>query len=85
MKFDLSWMNEPIETFPKYHGLYKLCCILLMKRRMTYANMYVLIYALHKKDYKNNEEVLKEQIVKDLAALYLFNNKKLPDGFEFNK
>jgi hypothetical protein len=29
--------------------------------------------------------VLKEKILKDLAAIYLYNNKKLPDGFEFIK
>jgi hypothetical protein len=47
--------------------------------------MYVLTYALHKKQYKDNEIALKEKIVKDLAAIYLFNNNKLPDGFEFIK
>ena len=84
-QFDLTWMDEPIENFPGCQGLYKFFCFLLMKRRMTYANMYVLTYALHKKQYKDNEIVLKEKIVKDLAAIYLFNNNKLPDGFEFIK
>lgn len=84
-QFDLTWMDEPIEKFPGYQGLYKFFCFLLMKRRMTYANMYVLTYALHKKQYKDNEIALKEKIVKDLAAIYLFNNNKLPDGFEFIK
>jgi hypothetical protein len=84
-QFDLTWMDEPIEKFPGCQGLYKFFCFLLMKRRMTYANMYVLTYALHKKQYKDNEIVLKEKIVKDLAAIYLFNNNKLPDGFEFIK
>lgn len=84
-QFDLSWMDEPIENFPGYHGMYKFFCLFLMKRRMTYANMYVLAYALHKKQYKDNELVLKEKIMKDLAALYLYNNNKLPDGFEFIK
>jgi hypothetical protein len=83
--FDLSWMDEPIENFPKYHGIYKLLCILLMRRRMTYANLYVLAYAFYKNDYKDNELVLKEKIVRDLATLYLFNNNKLPDGFEFTE
>lgn len=84
-QFNLTWMDEPIEKFPVCQGLYKVFCFLLMKRRMTYANMYVLTYALHKKQYKDNEIALKEKIVKDLAAIYLFNNDKLPDGFEFIK
>lgn len=81
--FDLSWMNEPVEEFPKYQGIYKFFCFLLMKRRMTYANLYVLTYALHKKNYKDNESALKEKILNDLAAIYLFNNNELPNGFEF--
>ena len=83
--FDFSWLDEPIERYPGYPGMYKFFCFLLLKRRMTYANLYVLIYALQKKNYKDNELVLKEKIINDLAAIYLYNNNKLPDGFEFIK
>lgn len=83
--FDFSWLDEPIERYPGYPGMYKFFCFLLLKRRMTYANLYVLSYALHKKNYKDNELVLKEKIINDLAAIYLYNNNKLPDGFEFIK
>jgi hypothetical protein len=82
---DVSWMDETLEEMPEGQGIYRFFCFLLLKRRMTYANMYVFTYALNKKKYENNEEVLKEKILKDLAAIYLYNNKKLPDGFEFIK
>lgn len=78
-------MDETLEEMPEGQGIYRFFCFLLLKRRMTYANMYVFTYALNKKKYKDNEEVLKEKILKDLAAIYLYNNKKLPDGFEFIK
>jgi hypothetical protein len=52
---------------------------------MTYANMYVFTYALHKNKYKDNELVLKEKILKELAQIYYFNNKKLPEGFEIEE
>lgn len=84
-KFDVSWMDEPLEELPGLQGAYKFFCFLLFKRRMTYANMYVLTYALHKNKYKDNEIELKEKLIKDLAAIYLYNNNRLPDGFEFIK
>lgn len=81
-KFDVSWMDDTIEDFPGNKMLYKLFCFMLCKRRLTYANMYVFVYALNKNKYKDNELELKEKIVKDLAMIYYHNNKKLPDGFE---
>jgi hypothetical protein len=82
-KLNVEWMAEPIEKVPGNQGRYRLMCLLLFKRRMTYANMYVLTYALHKHKFKDNEIVLKEKIMKDLASIYYFNNKRLPDGFKF--
>jgi hypothetical protein len=79
---NFEWLNEEIETFPKYNGMYKLLCLMLLKKKLTYSNLYVLSYKLNKNKFKNNENVLKGQILKDLAYLYFFNNKKLPDGFE---
>lgn len=81
-EFDVKWMDETIEDFPGNKMLYKLMCIMLCKRRLTYSNMYVFTYAMNKKKYKDNELELKEKIVKDLALIYYHNNKKLPDGFE---
>ncbi len=79
--FDLTWMDEPIEEIPGKQGLYKLFCTILFKRRMTYSNMYLLSFYLHKNKFKDNELALKEKILKDLALIYYFNNQKLPDGF----
>lgn len=82
----VNWMDETVEELPNINGMYKLFCFLLFKRRMTYSNLYVLTYALNKdKDiFKNDENKLKEKIIKDLALIYYYNNKKLPEGFEFN-
>lgn len=78
---NVTWMDETIERIPGNQGAYRLMCLLLFKRRMTYANMYVFTYALHKNKYKDNELVLKEKILTDLAKIYYFNNQKLPEGF----
>ena len=82
---DLSWMDESLEEMPGIQGIYRFFCYLLFKRRMTYGNVYVLLYALNKNKFKDNEVALKEKILKDLAAIYLYNNDKLPNGFEFIK
>lgn len=82
---DVSWMDETIENFPGNQGMYRLFCLLQFKRRMTYSDMYVFTYALHKNKYKDNELILKEKIIKDLALIYYHNNNKLPYGFEPNE
>lgn len=79
---DVTWMDEPVEKVPGWQGKYKLLCTLLFKKRLTYSNMYVLSYSLNKSKFKNNEAQLKENIIKDLAAIYYYNNNKLPNGFE---
>lgn len=80
---DLTWLDEPIEELPGGKGWYRLFCFILCKRKMTYANMYILTYALNKKKYKDNETKLKEKILTDLALVYYYNNNRLPDGFKF--
>lgn len=81
---DIKWMDEVIEKVPGWQGKYKLLCIMLFKKRLTYSNMYVLSYALNKFNFKGNEDALKEKIIKDLAIIYHYNNNKLPIGFKFN-
>lgn len=85
VEYNATWMDEVIEQVPGNQGRYRLLCLLLFKRRMTYANMYVFTYALHKNKFKDNEQVLKGKILKDLALIYYYNNKKLPDGFEIEE
>lgn len=80
---NVQWMDETVESVPGKQGYYRLMCIILLKKRLTYNNMYVLTYAFHKRKFKNNELELKKKIITELAALYFYNNKVLPDGFEF--
>ena len=81
---DVSWMNETINKYPGKKWIYKLMCFFLLKKKLTYSNLYVLSYALSKNKYKNDEIKLKERIIKDLAFIYYYNNNKLPKGFEKN-
>lgn len=81
--YDASWMDETIERMPGGQKRYRLICLLFLKKRMTYANMYVFTYGIYKDKFKDNEAKLKEKILKELAYIYYYNNKKLPDGFEY--
>jgi hypothetical protein len=81
---DVSWMDETIDKYPGKKWFYKLICFFLLKKKLTYSNLYVLSYALSKNKYKNDEIKLKEKIIKDLAFIYYYNNNKLPKGFEKN-
>jgi hypothetical protein len=80
--YDVKWMDEPVEKLPTGQGFYRLMCLLRFKRRLTYSDLYVFTYALNKNKFKDKENELKIRIIKELAAIYLYNNKKLPEGFE---
>lgn len=82
---DIKWLDEEIKEFPSHKGIYKLLCLLLLKKYLTYSNLYVLTYALNKNKFKNRQNELKDKIIKDLVKLYLYNNNKLPYGFEYTK
>lgn len=82
---DSDWINEYIENFPGNKFLYRLICILHLKKKMRYIDLYLFTYALYKKSFKKNDTVLKEKILKELAGIYYYNNKKLPYGFNFKQ
>ena len=83
-KFNVSWLNETVERMPDGgQGFYKLLCVLMLKKRLTYQNLYVFACTLNKHKYKNNETYMKQLIIEELAGLYFYNNGKLPSGFVF--
>lgn len=84
-KLNIDWMDEPLKKLPKGQGLYRLLCILLLKKYLTYSNMYVFIYGLNKHNFKNRELELKTLIIQELASIYYYNTQKLPNGFELRK
>ena len=64
---DVSWMDETIENFPGNQGMYRLFCLLQFKRRMTYSDMYVFTYALHK---FNADKNIKQSPVSSIEMLF---------------
>lgn len=82
--FNAEWMNEKVEKVPNGgQGMYRLLCAVMLKKRLTYKNLYVFAYALNKHKYKDNEQYMKEKIIEELAGLYYYNTGELPAGCEF--
>lgn len=83
INYDGKWLDEKIERMPGGQKRYRFLCLLLFKRRMTYADMYVYTYGIYQDAFKDNELKLKEKILRELAYIYYYNNNKMPDGFEY--
>lgn len=81
---NLKWMEEKIEKLPynNCHGLYRLLCFCLFKRRMSYKEFYALLVKLNRK--RIGEEGAKKFALISTLATYKFNNnfypKELPHG-----
>ena len=83
-EFNIDWFNDYVEKVPNNsQGFYKLLCVLMFKRRLTYRNLYMFAYALNKHKFKDNEMYMKQLIIEELAGIYYYNNGKLPAGFKF--
>ena len=82
-EFNTDWLNEQVEKVPNQEkGMYRLLCLLMLKKTLTYKNLYLFAYALNKHKFKDNELYMKQWIIEELAGLYYYNNNVLPDGFE---
>ena len=76
--YNLDWMDGTVESVPSMNWLYRLCCILLFKKRMTYNELYVLLYGINKRKIgeDNAKRLAMNQVLKTYKHL---NNNKLPE------
>lgn len=82
-EFNTDWLSEKVERIPNGgQGMYRLLCTLMLKKRLTYRNLYVFAYALNKHKFKDNEMRMKQLIIEELAKIYYYNTGQLPNGFE---
>lgn len=79
----IEWTGEKVEKLPSGNGVYKLACLILGKKRMTYRELYLIAYGVKKKEL--GEEKAKELAVKDIIRIYEYNNGHLPPGIEKEK
>lgn len=72
----MDWLNEKVNCLPDNNGLYKFMCLFLGKKKMTYKEMYLLIFNLNKN--KLGEKKAKENALYSIINLYKVNNKTYP-------
>ena len=78
----MEWFNEKIEYIKGDRFLYKLICFFLggPKYRMTYKELYLLLYGLNKKSL--GEDIAKKKSMNKILEIYKNVNNKLPKDLE---
>ena len=73
-----NWMDERIDRVPYSNWLYK-WFLLKPRTKLTYNEMFVLLYGLNKKALSKDEA--REFAFKQIINIYKYlNNNKLPNG-----
>ena len=80
VNYDLSWMEEKLETVPVKQKLYKFICFISFrrKRKFTFKEMFVMMRNLNK---KFGERESSEIAMYKTLELYNYQNGKYPAGF----
>lgn len=74
----IAWMNEDVEEIKSIPGVYKVACIILGKKKMTYKDLYLIAYGVNKN--KLGEEKAKREALNDVIKIYEENNGHLPEN-----
>ena len=80
---DIEWTWDKIEKVPTKQWLYNVICFLLRKKKLTYQEMFLVLYGIFFKKF--GEKKSKELAVERLIAIYEFNNGVLPEGIEHER
>lgn len=80
---DIAWTKDEIEKVSTKQWLYRVICFMLRKKRLTYQEMFLVLYGIFFKKF--GEKKSKELAVERLIAIYEFNNGVLPEGIEHER
>ena len=76
----MEWFDEKIEYIDGDKFLYKLVCFFLggFKKRLTYKELYILLYQLNK--HKLGEKKYKKKSMQRILKIYShFHNNEIPN------
>ena len=79
---DIAWTTEKVDDVPSKRWLYKAVCFLIGRKKLTYQEMFMLLYGINRKMLGDREA--KEIASQRIIAIYEYNNKKLPKGIKKN-
>lgn len=77
-----EWMEERIPFLVKSNWLYQIICFFMGKRKkkLSYKDMYVLLYGLNRNNIKDEKEAKELSMLKVLEIYKSLHNNKLPNG-----
>lgn len=73
----MEWLDEKVERVPKHNTLYRLLCLLNLKRRFTYKQFYLFYQGLFRNDL--GDELANKRALLNIINLYKYNNNKIPE------
>ena len=74
-----EWFNEPIDKLKSGNWLYRFVCFFLFKKKLTYKEMYLMLYGINRK--KLGETKSKEKAMLRIIQIYKdLHNNNLPKG-----
>lgn len=80
---EIAWTKEVIEKVPTKQWIYRIACFFLGKKKLTYQEMFMLLYGVNKKGV--GEKAAKEFATQQIIGIYEYNNNKLPEGIEHER
>jgi len=80
--YDIAWTSEEVESLPLPGWVYKIICLLLHRKKLTYQELFMLVYGMNK---NLGEKKAKEVALYEIIRIYEKNNNKLPEGVEHER
>lgn len=79
---EIAWTKEIVEHIPLPEWIYRVACWMLGKKKLTYQELFMLIYGMNK---HLGEKKAKEFALQKIIWIYEVNNNKLPEGIEHER
>ena len=77
---DTTWMNESVASVPRNNWLYRLSCFFLLRKRLRYSDLFLILLRLNEKRLGYEES--RKRSFQEILRIYKYNNNKLPNGIE---
>jgi hypothetical protein len=81
-----EWLKESIPSLKSGNWLYKIVCFLMgkYKKKLTYEEMYLLIYGINRNKKFEEIEAKKLSMLKVIEIYKYHHNNKLPKGVKYD-
>lgn len=77
---ELNWLDEKIDNINEGNWLYRLICLFLFRKKMTYKQMFLILYGLNKGKF--GEKKAKQLALARIIDIYKEKHGELPNGVD---